>query len=157
MISLLFVCLGNICRSPALEAVMKKLVKEHHLEAQIYVDSCGINASFIGCNADFRMRQTAEKRGIIISTKAKLFEPHFFEIFDFIFVVDNSLLNRLQSSAFNQQNATKVHLATEYSKKYPSAEITDPYYGAEDAFDLTLTIAEDACLGILEMLKTKIQ
>lgn len=157
MISLLFVCLGNICRSPALEAVMKKLVKEHHLESQIYVDSCGVNASFLGCNADLRMRQTAKKRGIDISTQAKLFEPHFFEKFDFIFVVDKSLLNRLKSFALNQQNATKVRLATEYSKKYLNEEITDPYYGSEDAFDLTLTIAEDACQGILEMLKAKTQ
>lgn len=153
MISILFVCLGNICRSPALEATLKKLAKEQHLEDQLFIDSCAVNTTFLGQPADTRMRAAAEKRGISIETTAKLFQRTYFKKFDYIFVIDNDLLKFLKLQAPDEESANKVHLATEFSSKYKNEPIADPYYYGKSSFDRTMDMAEDACKGIIQFLE----
>ena len=99
MISILFVCLGNICRSPALEATLKKLVKEKNLTEKIFVDSCAVTPSFLGAPADPRMVAAANKRGVHIDHKAKLFEEAYFKAFNYIFAADHEVLKMLQQIA----------------------------------------------------------
>jgi len=153
MLSVLFVCSGNICRSPALEAIFKSLVKEKGLSDQIFVDSCGVHSLFLNSKADPMIVEAAAKRGIKIESRAKLMKEENFKNFDYIFVVDNFLLEMLKSLALTKKMAEKVHLATEFSKQFSNKEIPDPYQGPEEAFTKTLDMAEDACIGILKYLE----
>ena len=154
-IKILFVCLGNICRSPALEASFKKIVKDHDLSDRFFIDSAAINTSFLGCEADLRMREAAKKRGVEVQTVAKLFEEDFFQKFDLIFVATTEILDYLKDLAKNTSERKKVHLATEFSGKYLHLDIPDPYYQKEHAFDLVMDISEDACQGIFEWINKK--
>lgn len=148
-INIVFVCLGNICRSPALAAVFQKLVEERGLSEKFYIDSCGVEDTFLGAPADQRMRLAAKKRGIALNHKAQLFEDSFFAVFDYIFVVNKEVLQLLSSRAPSPEMRAKIHLATHYSSRYRDQEIPDPYYGDADAFDHTLEIAEDSARGLL--------
>lgn len=147
---ILFVCQGNICRSPALEGAFKQLVKERGLENQFFIDSAATTPFFLGCKADERMCAAAKKRGIEIHTTAKLFQEEYFQEFDLIFVVTQELLEQLKDAAANSKESKKIHLVTEFSAKYPYLDIPDPYYQKERAFDLVMDMAIDACETILK-------
>jgi len=149
---ILFVCMGNICRSPALEAVMKHLIHQKGLEEKIDVDSCALIPYFQGSNPDPQIIVAAEKRGIRIEGKATVFQPSFFDEYDYIFGVDNQLVEMLKSLADSKKKASKVHLVTQFSQQYPNQEIQDPYCGGEDGFERTMDVAMDACIGILKEL-----
>jgi protein-tyrosine phosphatase len=146
--SVLFVCVGNICRSPCLEAVMKQMIKEKGLSQEVFVDSCAISSYHIGCKADHRMRLHAKQKGIEIDHIAKMFDPVFLDAFDYIFAVDNEVKKHLLSHS-TPKNKHKIYLATAFSKQYPFEEIPDPYYGGEKGFHFTLDMAYDCCLCIL--------
>lgn len=152
VIRILFVCMGNICRSPALEATMKSLIQQKGLEKQITVDSCALKSFFEGSKPDPQIVSAADKRGIRVEGRATLFQPAFFDQYDWIFVVDNQLLNMLKSMANSKKNASKVLLVTKFAQRYPNQEMRDPYCGGEQGFEQTLDIAMDACEGILKEL-----
>lgn len=156
MISVLFVCLGNICRSPALEETLRSFVEKKGLSDQIRVDSCGLNSYFLNSQADPKMIAAAKKRGIFIHTKAKFWINQFFEEFDYIFVVDNQILEMIKSSTNSKKFANKVYLATEFSTHFPQKEMPDPYMGGEKGFELIMEMAEDACVGIVNHLGKKL-
>ena len=147
-INVLFVCLGNICRSPALASTLRSIIEKKGLSDRIKVDSCGIYNYFLNSKADPSIREVANGRGIQIDTRAKMWDDKFFTQFDLIFVVDISLLEMLKSRATTKTLASKVHLATEYSEKYTNQEIPDPYMGGKLGFEHVMDIAEDACAGI---------
>lgn len=153
MISVLFVCMGNICRSPALQATLKKMIQERGLDEKIFVDSCGVDGWFLGSQADPKMVKAAKTREILIDTRAKLFETDYFDKFDYIFVVDKALLNRIKSFTFSDKG--KVKLATEFSHRFPNKEIPDPYGGGEAGFESAMEMIEDACKGIIQFLGEK--
>lgn len=152
MKSLLFVCTGNICRSPCLEAIMKALVKAKGLDKEIFVDSCGTSSYHIGCKANIHMSRVAKQQGVEIDHIAKLFDPVFLDVFDYIFAVDYEVREYLISHS-TKENIHKIHLATAYSKKYPSEEIPDPYYGGDRGFILSFEMAEDCCQSILDKIQ----
>ena len=152
MISVLFVCLGNICRSPALEACLEKLIKDSEISGKVYVDSCGLSASFLGSDADSRMISEAEKNGVIISHKSQMFRDAFFEQFEFIFAVSDDQVEFLEEDVPKNAKA-KVLLATAFSKKFKDMPIPDPY--AEGGFSECYAIIQDAAKGIFEMLLKK--
>ena len=154
-LKILFVCLGNICRSPALEATLKKILKERGKEAEIVVESCGLSDSFLGAEADHRICAEAEHYEINIDTRSKLFQRSDFDKFDHIFVVDKEIETFLKSQAVEPVLRNKVQLATKYSRRFPNQEIPDPFGRGSSSFAHVMEIVWDACLGIADHLLSK--
>jgi protein-tyrosine phosphatase len=153
MISVLFVCMGNICRSPAAEGVLREAAKEHS-NLQLNIKSCGIGSWHVGQLPDERMRYAAKQRGIELVSKAQVFQKTFFEDFDYIFVADHEVLEHIQSYTKSESHKNKVHLTTAYSKNYKNEEVPDPYYSGDHAFDHVLDILEDSCEGFIDHLNS---
>ncbi|MFV0339380.1 MAG: low molecular weight protein-tyrosine-phosphatase [Parachlamydiaceae bacterium] len=150
MKKVLFVCLGNICRSPAAEAVLKMMAEKRGLQGQLFVTSCGIGDWHVGKPADIRMRKAATGRGIPINTKAKIFVPNYLEEFNYIFAADQDILEYLHRMARNPEEKSKIHLMTAFSHNYPGEPIPDPYYQGEAGFDYVMDLLEDSCSGFLD-------
>lgn len=156
MPSIMFVCLGNICRSPAAEGILRHLAEKNKDIHNIHVRSCGVGSWHIGQLPDERMRDIAKRRGIILSSRAQQFHRDHFEEFDYILVVDHGVLNTLYQYAETPEHKAKIHLITAFSTSYQDEEIPDPFYSGEAAFDLVLDMLEDSCQGLLEHLKKKL-
>jgi protein-tyrosine phosphatase len=154
-ISILFVCLGNICRSPAAEGVLRRMAEQDEKYKELHIESCGIGDWHVGQLADERMRNAAKGRGVIISSRAQQFHPAFFERFDYILAADNDVLNDLYHFARNPDQKSKVHLITAFSSCYQGEEIPDPYYLGEGSFELVLDMIEDSCEGLLKQIESK--
>lgn len=152
MISILMVCSGNICRSPALAAVLQKLVHEKGLTDRIFIDSCAVTPSFLGAPADPRMVAAAHKRGVHIDHKAKIFEEAYFKIFDSIYAVDHEVLKTLLALARTDEERGKIHLATEFSAHYKDKEMPDPYFDGEAGFEQIMEMSEEIAQGIISKL-----
>tara|TARA_Y100001968_G_C18982418_1_gene537446 strand:- start:31 stop:504 length:474 start_codon:yes stop_codon:yes gene_type:complete len=152
--SLLFVCLGNICRSPAAEAVFLHQAKMQGLEDKYIVDSAGTGAWHAGNKADSRMRKAALKRGINIESRARQIVVADFQLFDLILTMDNSNLADVKS--LYKQNSHKlidnIKPILSFSKKSSLIEVPDPYYGGQNGFDEVIDLLEDAIEGLLEFL-----
>jgi len=148
MNSFLFVCVGNICRSPALEGMLEHLLKEKGIAA--YVESCGLHATFLGNPPDRRMQEVAQKHGVTLQNQAKIFENAFFDQFDAIFCVTADVLSAIRSMAHSPEHHKKILMATHYSKLHCDDPIPDPYFNADDGFENVWTIVEDACKGIID-------
>ena len=151
---ILFVCLGNICRSPSAEGVMAHLVNNAGLSERIKVDSAGTSNFHVGEEADPRSRKHAYKRGIILSSIAREFNPKKdFKEFDYILAMDEKNLRFLRNLDSGGEYLKKIHLITKFCQKGEYPEVPDPYYTGERGFELVLDILEDACNGLLEKLK----
>ena len=148
MNSFLFVCVGNICRSPALKGMLEHLLKEKGITA--YVESCGLHATFLGNPPDRRMQEVAQKHGVTLQNQAKIFESAYFDQFDAIFCVTADVLSAIRSMAHSSEHHRKVMMATHYSELYQGDPIPDPYFNASDGFETVWSIVEDACKGILD-------
>lgn len=149
MSKVLFVCLANICRSPAAEGVLKHMIHKRGLK-DIVVKSCGIGDWSIGQFPDERMRDSAKIRGVVLTNRAQQFHSRFLEEYDYILATDHEVLNHLYQKAVNPEHKAKLNLITAFSRSYPNQEIPDPYYQGEAAFDLVLDMLEDSCEGLLE-------
>lgn len=152
-IRLLFVCLGNICRSPSAEAVMKKLVKDAGLDDRIEVDSAGILGYHEGEMADSRMRVHAARRGYQLTSLSRPVRMDDFFNFDLIIGMDNRNIEDLKQKAPDQESVMKIHQMTDYSRNKLYDYVPDPYYGGDSGFELVLDLLEDACAGLLEDIK----
>ena len=151
-ISILFVCLGNICRSPAAEAICIDLIKKKGLNDGFIVDSAGTGSWHIGKKADARMRISAERRGLNILSKARQINTKDFENFNYILAMDNSnfknindLKNRNSSSDFSS-----IKKIQDFRSVFKDLEVPDPYFGGDEGFDHVLDILEDSVGGFLE-------
>lgn len=149
---LLFVCLGNICRSPSAEAVMKKLVKEAGLADRIVVDSAGLISYHEGEQADPRMRAHAARRGYVLDSISRPVRLSDFYDFDLIIGMDNRNVDELKHRAPDLDTMAKVHQMTEFSRNRLYDYVPDPYYSGAEGFELVLDLLEDACAGLLETL-----
>ena len=147
--SILFVCMGNICRSPALQSTLEQLAKKKGIE--LHVESCGIGRVSIGQGADPRSVYAASQVGIEIKNKAQSFQSHFFTVFDAIFAVDGEILQALRELG-GPDRASKIHLATKWSRQYKDQPIGEPYYLGEDGFTLVMDQVVDSCKGIIDHL-----
>lgn len=156
MIRLLFVCLGNICRSPAAETIMRALLKKSDLTKQVSCSSAGLTTTFLGQSANDTMRQLATERGYHISTIAKPITNIDFEQADFILGMSDEIITELQILAPEKTNFEKIHNLCDFCHFHPDTEVPDPYCGDQEEFEFVLDILEDACTGLLEMLKKKI-
>ncbi len=153
---ILFVCLGNICRSAAAEAVMKKLIEERGLSADFEIDSAGILSVHQGEKADPRMRQHAARRGYDVTSVSRPVKTADFERFDLIVGMDDTNIDDLSDKALTASDKSKIHKMTEYSPDCGYTYIPDPYYGGAAGFELVLDLLEDTCKGLLESFNKRI-
>ena len=148
----LFVCLGNICRSPSAEAVFQHLVDAKGVSNNFFIDSAGTSAYHVGDTADARMRRHAKKRNIDLTSISRQFVIEDFDRFDYIIAMDQENMYELKKMARNQSDLKKLHFMTDFSKKFNYNHIPDPYYGGDDGFELVLDLLEDASVGIYQFL-----
>lgn len=150
---LLFVCLGNICRSPAAEGVMKKVLADRGMDAHFEVDSAGIGNWHEGELPDSRMRKCGAHRGYSLDSRARQFATADFKDFDYIFVMDNDNWKMLSQKTNNRNDMAKVKMLVDYADNHPQAKlIPDPYYGGEKDFEYALDLIEDAASGLANRL-----
>jgi protein-tyrosine phosphatase len=151
---ILFVCLGNICRSPAAEGIFKKKIKERHLEEFFLVDSAGTGGWHVGNLADPRMRETALSRGIELTSRSRKIEESDLYEFDHILVMDNDNLDAVKSLIKDNKNPvnSKIQLILSYSKNSNLEYVPDPYYGGQNGFDKVIDLLDDAMDGLIDSL-----
>lgn len=153
-IKVLFVCMGNICRSPTADAVFRHLVKAAGVDHMIHVDSAGTHAYHIGDPPDHRAQNTALQRGYKMhDLRARAVQPNDFEEFDYILAMDKENLSLLQQRS-PQQHLSKIQLFMQYSTQASlDAEVPDPYFGGHQGFELVLDMVEEASQGLLAHLR----
>jgi len=149
MINVLFVCMGNICRSPSGEAVMNKLVKRAGVADKIKCDSAGTIAFHEGEPADARMKRHAIKRGYKLTSIARRFRNNDFENFDYIIAMDLLNFSDIKSLDYDKKYSKKIFLMTDFAENNNYSEVPDPYYGGPEGFENVLDILEDSCSGLL--------
>jgi protein-tyrosine phosphatase len=155
--AVLFVCLGNICRSPGAEAIFKSMVKKERLDKEISCESAGIISAHEGEPADARMQKHAAMRGFKLEGVARKFDPKTdFDRFDYIIAMDEDNESDLQRMTRNTADSEKIYRMTDFasSEKFPG--VPDPYYGGNSGFELVLDLLEDSCEGLIEHLRNKI-
>ena len=148
--TVLFVCLGNICRSPTGEGVLQSLVDEQGLSDSIKIDSAGTAGYHIGARADERMREHASRRGYDLQSRARKLVPTDLETFDLVIAMDRENfddINRLHGDP-----SADVKLLSEYLDDSWPSDVPDPYYGGEDGFEYVLDMIEAAAPEILNQL-----
>ena len=150
--------MGNICRSPALAAIFLELAKKKNVHSHFYVDSAALTTFYLGQNTDYRMRQAAQKKDVVISHVARLFEKRDFSKFDYILAVNHEVKDLLEGLAQTPEERQKILLSTAFAKNFLNQEIPDPYFHGSEAFDHVIEMAFDAARGLLEhlMLEHKI-
>ena len=153
MIKILFVCLGNICRSPTADGVFRKLLTDQRLTDRIEVDSCGTGDWHIGKAPDHRAQTAAKQRGYDLSVlRARAIHMTDFERFDYILAMDESNLKDLLNMSSLQYHE-KIGLFLEYAPNSDLTAVPDPYYEGADGFEHVLDLVEEACDGLLEYIK----
>ena len=155
MCKVLFVCLGNICRSPSAEAILKKLVKEAGLEHKIVVDSAGLLDYHEGELPDPRMRQHASLRGYTLDSRSRPIETKDFFDFDRIIGMDDRIVDGLKRYAPDVESLGKIRKMTDFLPDKRYDHVPDPYYGGSSGFELVLDILEDTCRGLFETLRSQ--
>lgn len=151
-ISVLFVCMGNICRSPTAEGVFRRLAQDAGLEDKLHIDSAGTHDYHIGSVPDARASASAGKRGYDLSAlRGRQVVGQDFRDFDYILAMDMENLANLQRIC-PPEYAGKIYLFLEFSTKFSEREVPDPYYGGAQGFEHVLDLVEDAASGLLRKL-----
>lgn len=153
---LLFVCLGNICRSPSAENIMRYAIAEAGLEGQIVCDSAGTSSYHIGSPPDARMRSAAQKRGIRLVGQARQFIPADFEQFDLILAMDRENYRNILALDREAMYGDKVKMMCDYCTQHSLKEVPDPYYGGAEGFDRVIDLLLDACHGLLDEVRPQL-
>ncbi len=155
---ILFVCMGNICRSPAAETIMNSLIKRNNLEGIITVDSAGTIDYHTGEEADPRMQERALLRGLKINHLARGFNARAdFDKFDYIVTMDDKNYKDIYNLDDEHKYRRKLFKMISFCSKYNVNEVPDPYYKGTEGFDLVLDILEDACEGLLKKIVNDIK
>ena len=152
-VSVLFVCMGNICRSPTAQGVFEQLIQRQQLTQRIQVGSAGTHAYHIGEPPDSRSQAAALARGIDLSVqRARRIEAMDFESFDYILAMDQANLRDLLRQAKPPAHE-RIHLFMRFASRWNTDEVPDPYYGGSHGFERVLDMAEDAAEGLLEHIR----
>lgn len=155
-ISVVFVCMGNICRSPTAEAVFRAKVEEAGLARQILIDSVGTHDYHIGDPPDLRTQRAASQRGYDLSNlRGRQVEVADFTRFDYVLAMDNANMAILYRLCPAQQRE-RLGLFLEYANSHREREVPDPYYGGEDGFERVLDMVEDAADGLLQHIRKQL-
>lgn len=152
-IHILFVCLGNICRSCTAEEIMRTLLKYAGLEKVVEVDSAGLISYHQGEQADPRMRSHALRRGYHITHLSRPLRMTDFYDFDLIIGMDDTNISRLHELAPSLEEESKIHRMTEFCVNKIADHIPDPYYGGAQGFENVIDLLEDACGGLLQKIQ----
>lgn len=154
---LLFVCLGNICRSPAAENIMNHLLEQKGLSQRIICDSAGTSNYHIGEPPDRRMVATVTKRGIPMLGTARQFTKADFEAFDLILAMDRDNFANICYLDSLGSYRHKVYLMCDFCNEFSMKEVPDPYYGGPEGFNQVIDLLSDACQGLLNHVLTEIE
>lgn len=155
MTKILFVCMGNVCRSPIAEGVFRKMVRDAGLEDIVQIASAGTHAYHVGEPPDVRGQQAARKRGYeLTDLRARQITQSDFHEYDLILAMDWENLSLLQQQCPRQQKH-KLHLLMRYAGEFDAATVPDPYYGGPEGFGTVLDYVEDACQGLLEVVRKR--
>jgi len=152
-VSVLFVCMGNICRSPTAEGVFRHTVKQRNLLASIHIDSAGTHAYHIGEQPDSRSQKTARSKGIDLSGQtARKAVAEDFSKFDYIIAMDRSNYENLKQirDKSNSEQTANLHLFMEFTSIWENEEVPDPYYGGDNGFEQVFDMVQSASEGLLE-------
>lgn len=152
--SILFVCMGNICRSPSAENVMRKFLEEEGLENQVRCDSAGTINYHAGRSPDPRMTVAGKRRGYAMTGTARQVTAKDLDEFDLIIAMDNDNFADLEKLA-TDSNKHKLKKFCEYCVHHSDTEVPDPYYGGAEGFEHVLDLLEDGCEEILEQILAK--
>lgn len=154
--SILFVCLGNICRSPAAQGIFEQLIEERNLQEQFIVDSAGLYGGHVGDLPDYRMRIHAIQRGYSLLHRSRKIQAEDFDKFDMIIAMDDSNYDRLRSMASTVEAENKVVKMIDFVKGYPQYDaVPDPYYEGSEGFEIVLNLLEDGCINLLDSMIVK--
>jgi protein-tyrosine phosphatase len=156
-VRLLFVCLGNICRSPTAEGVMRSLVAEAGMQEAVEIDSAGTGAWHVGSAPDARASAAAHGRGVVLEGLARRVRSEDFEHFDLLLAMDGENLRELRRLAQGEKERAKVRLLREFDPARADAEdldVPDPYHGADDGFAEVFELVQRACEGLLEQIRS---
>lgn len=154
MVKVLFVCLGNICRSPAAEGIFIHLVKNQGLSDKFEIDSAGTSGWHQGEPADARMRDHARARGFELPSLSRQLVLEDFKHFDYLLAMDESNYRDMMDMA-PEGTEQKVRKMTDFCKIHNVNKVPDPYYGGSDGFELVMDILEDSCSEFLNFLKQR--
>lgn len=155
-LAVLFVCTGNICRSPTAEGVFRRLIATSGLEQCIRIESAGTHAYHVGHPPDSRAVSAAARRGYDLSgLRARQVVDADFAVFDYVLAMDEDNLALLRARAPAKWQA-KPQLLLDFSARYRGAEVPDPYYGGSVGFELVLDMVEDGASGLLEHIRKKL-
>ena len=156
MVRVCFVCLGNICRSPTAEGIMRSLVHGAQLHDQIEVDSAGLGAYHVGEMADRRAREASRARGVTLNSRSRQFTADDFERFDYVVAMDVENHGDLLDLAPDAAAKAEVRLLRSFDPAAPAgAEVPDPYYGGPRGFDNVFNMCEAACQGLLDTIRSE--
>ena len=147
---LLFVCMGNICRSPAAEAVMRRLIEADGLAKRIECDSAGTISFHTGNPPDTRMREAAARRGIRTGGQARQIRANDYRSFDMILTMDDENLENVLSMAPAGDYPAEIRPFCHFVTGSTATEVPDPYYGGAQGFETVLDLLEDGCVNLLE-------
>jgi protein-tyrosine phosphatase len=159
-VKILFVCLGNICRSPTAEGVMRKLVADAGLQESIELDSAGTEGWHVGEAPDARATEAARGRGIALDSVARQVRVGDFEHFDLILAMDRSNERALRRLAPDEPSRAKVRLLREFdpaSAGLDALDVPDPYYDSARGFDIVLDQVQAACAGLFEHVRASVR
>lgn len=150
MTRVLMVCMGNICRSPMAEGMLRKALEDAGLDRRVEVDSAGTHAYHIGAAPDPRAQQAIRRRGIDISSqRGRHVADEDFERFDYILVMDGDNYDRLMARA-PARHRDKIRRLLSFSRRFPNLDVVDPYYGGPEGFEENLDMIEDAVAGLIK-------
>jgi len=155
---ILFVCLGNICRSPAAEGIMRALVAKCGAADRFEIDSAGTYAGHRGELPDPRMRAAASRRGYSLTHRSRPVRPEDFERFDYILAMDDNNYEALHRLAPSREAARVIYRMVEFTRSHPEwSYVPDPYYEGREGFELVLDLLEDGCEGLFASIeKTRV-
>lgn len=157
MKKILFVCLGNICRSAAANGIMESIVIREGLQHSVEVDSAGTYGGHAGDLPDYRMRAAAATRGYNLTHRARRITEDDFYIFDYIIVMDDNNYESVSRLAPGRKYLDKVYRFVEFCTKHDNwSYVPDPYYEGREGFELVLDLLEDGCEGVLNQVKKEL-
>lgn len=151
--NVLFVCLGNICRSPAAEGIFKKMVRKRGLDDKINIDSAGTAGYHQGELPDPRMRSHGARRGYKFDSLSRKFRNSDFDNFHVIITMDDSNYHNVLNMSPNLESDKKVYKMVDFLQRLDADHIPDPYYSGASGFELVLDLLEDACEGLLDKIE----